>query len=76
MKLWGLIRLLGVAFDHVAGSLEMHFTPLMHGCNQVHVDAATILSEPMVFLRLIDDYVNPSILPFDSQVLIGSPCLL
>lgn len=52
----------GVAFDHVAGSLEMHFTPLVQGCNQIHVDAATILSDPMVFLRLIDDYVNPSIL--------------
>ena len=36
----------------------MHFTPLMHGCNQVHVDAATILSDPMTFLRLIDDYVR------------------
>ena len=51
----------GVAFDHVAGSLEMHFTPLMHGCNQIHVDAATILSDPMTFLRLIDDYVRASI---------------
>lgn len=40
----------------------MHFVPLMQGCNQIHVDAATILSDPMVFLRLIDDHVGPSIL--------------
>ena len=39
----------------------MHFTPLMHGCNQIHVDAATILSDPMAFLRLIDDHVRASI---------------
>jgi hypothetical protein len=58
----------GVAFDHVAGSLEMHFTPLLYGCNQIHVDAGTILSDPMVFLRLIDGYVSPSILRFDSNV--------
>lgn len=42
----------------------------MQGCNQVHVDAATILSDPMAFLRLIDDYVRPSILCFNSKVLI------
>lgn len=58
----------GVAFDHVAGSLEMHFTPLIQGCNQIHVDAATILSEPMVFLRLIDDYVRFCILRLGSKV--------
>lgn len=39
----------------------MHFAPLLQGCNQLHVDAATILSDPMAFLRLIDDYVRPSI---------------
>ena len=51
----------------------MHFTPLLRGCNQVHVDAATILSDPVQFLRLIDDYVRPSILCFNSQVLIRLP---
>jgi acyl-CoA synthetase (AMP-forming)/AMP-acid ligase II/thioesterase domain-containing protein len=45
-----------VAFDHVAGSLEMHFTPLLFGASQVHVDAATILSDPILFLRFIDEY--------------------
>jgi len=45
----------------------MHFTPLLLGCNQVHVDAATILSEPVAFLHLIDDHVGPSILRFDSK---------
>jgi hypothetical protein len=48
----------GVAFDHVAGSLEMHFTPLLFGASQVHVDAGTILSDPVLFLRLIDQYVS------------------
>jgi len=45
-----------VAFDHVAGSLEMHFTPLLFGSRQVHVDAGTILSDPLLFLRLVDQY--------------------
>ena len=58
-QLMGLIAREGVALDHVAGSVEMHFTPLMYGCNQVHVDTATILSDSTYFLRLIDDYVRP-----------------
>ena len=53
----------------------MHFTPLTQGCNQIHVDAATILSDPMDFLRLIDNYVSPSILRFDFGDLIHLACL-
>ncbi|EGN97544.1 hypothetical protein SERLA73DRAFT_169847 [Serpula lacrymans var. lacrymans S7.3] len=44
-----------VGFDHVAGSLEMHITPLLFGSYQLHVHASTILSDPLSFLRLIDD---------------------
>ena len=45
----------GVGFDHVAGSLEMHFTPLLFGASQIHVHASAILSDPLRFLRLIDE---------------------
>ncbi|KAH0835481.1 atromentin synthetase [Lanmaoa asiatica] len=43
-----------VGFDHVAGSLEMHVTPLLYGASQVHVHASVILSDPIRFLRLIE----------------------
>jgi hypothetical protein len=38
----------------------MHFTPLLWGASQVHVDAGTILSDPVLFLRLIDQFVSLS----------------
>ncbi|KAG1828243.1 atromentin synthetase [Suillus variegatus] len=44
-----------VGFDHVAGSLEMHITPLLFGASQIHVHASAILSDPLRFLRLIDE---------------------
>ncbi|KAG1728369.1 atromentin synthetase [Suillus paluster] len=44
-----------VGFDHVAGSLEMHITPLLFGASQLHVHASAILSDPLRFLRLIDE---------------------
>ncbi|KAH7886559.1 putative quinone synthetase [Phlebopus sp. FC_14] len=44
-----------VGFDHVAGSLEMHITPLVFGASQLHVHASAILSDPLLFLRLLDD---------------------
>ncbi|OAX36353.1 atromentin synthetase [Rhizopogon vinicolor AM-OR11-026] len=44
-----------VGFDHVAGSLEMHMTPLLFGASQIHVHASAILSDPLRFLRLIDE---------------------
>lgn len=43
-----------ISFDHVAALLEMHLLPLSVGALQVHVDAASILSDPLLFLRLID----------------------
>jgi acyl-CoA synthetase (AMP-forming)/AMP-acid ligase II len=42
-----------VGFDHVAGSLEMHITPLLYGASQLHVHASAILADPLRFLRLI-----------------------
>ncbi|KAG2113448.1 atromentin synthetase [Suillus discolor] len=44
-----------VGFDHVAGSLEMHITPLLYGASQLHVHAAAILADPLRLLRLIDE---------------------
>ncbi|KAG9315585.1 atromentin synthetase [Chiua virens] len=45
----------GVGFDHVAGSLEMHITPLLYGASQLHVHASAILSDPLRYLRLIEE---------------------
>ncbi|KAF8435471.1 putative quinone synthetase [Boletus edulis BED1] len=44
-----------VGFDHVAGSLEMHFTPFLYGASQLHVHASAILSDPLRYLRLIEE---------------------
>ncbi|KAG1879971.1 atromentin synthetase [Suillus subluteus] len=44
-----------VGFDHVAGTLEMHVTPLLYGASQVHVHASVILSDSVRMLRLIDE---------------------
>ncbi|KAG0696521.1 atromentin synthetase [Suillus ampliporus] len=44
-----------VGFDHVAGTLEMHVTPLLYGASQVHVHASVILSDSVRLLRLIDE---------------------
>ncbi|KAG1824782.1 atromentin synthetase [Suillus subaureus] len=44
-----------VGFDHVAGSLEMHITPLLYGASQLHVHASAILADPLRLLRLIDE---------------------
>ncbi|KAG1898712.1 atromentin synthetase [Suillus fuscotomentosus] len=44
-----------VGFDHVAGSVEMHVTPLLYGASQVHVHASVILSDSVRMLRLIDE---------------------
>ncbi|KAG2358793.1 atromentin synthetase [Suillus spraguei] len=44
-----------VGFDHVAGSLEMHITPLLYGASQLHVHASAILADPLRLLSLIDE---------------------
>ncbi len=43
-----------ISFDHVAALLEAHLLPLYVGARQIHVDSATILADPLSFLRLID----------------------
>ncbi|KAG2346155.1 atromentin synthetase [Suillus weaverae] len=44
-----------VGFDHVAGLLEMHVTPLLYGASQLHVHASAILVDPLRLLCLIDE---------------------
>ncbi|KIM60237.1 hypothetical protein SCLCIDRAFT_1217003 [Scleroderma citrinum Foug A] len=44
-----------VGFDHVAGSLEMHVTPLLFGAYQIHVHSSVILADSLQFLRLLDE---------------------
>ncbi|KAG6327754.1 hypothetical protein ID866_11335, partial [Astraeus odoratus] len=44
-----------VGFDHVAGSIEMHLTPLLYGASQLHVHPSAILSDPLRYLRLIEE---------------------
>ncbi|MDX7988428.1 peptide synthetase [Xenorhabdus sp. 12] len=45
-----------ISFDHVAAFSEAHLLPLSVGATQLHVPPATILAEPLLFLRLISDY--------------------
>ncbi|WP_348652779.1 non-ribosomal peptide synthetase [Polyangium sp. 6x1] len=45
-----------IAFDHVAALLEVHMVSQYVGAAQVHVEPSAILSDPLLFLRLIDRY--------------------
>jgi len=42
-----------IAFDHVAALLESHIIALYVGATQVHAEPATILADPLRFLRVI-----------------------
>ena len=53
-----LILRAGVGFDHVAGSIEMHIAPLLYGAPQLHVHPSAILSDPLRYLRLIEEKVS------------------
>ncbi|KAI6027193.1 atromentin synthetase [Pisolithus marmoratus] len=44
-----------VGFDHAAGSVEMHLAPLLYGTSQLHVHPSAILSDPLRYLRLIEE---------------------
>jgi len=45
-----------IAFDHVAALLESHMIALFVGAMQLHADPATILADPLRFLRVIHRY--------------------
>lgn len=44
-----------ISFDHVA-ALEMHLLPMLAGATQVHAAPGQVLSDPMQFLRLVDEH--------------------
>jgi acyl-CoA synthetase (AMP-forming)/AMP-acid ligase II/thioesterase domain-containing protein len=45
-----------IAFDHVAALLESQMTAAYVGANQIHAEPATILADPLLFLRIIRRY--------------------
>jgi thioesterase domain-containing protein/phenylacetate-coenzyme A ligase PaaK-like adenylate-forming protein/acyl carrier protein len=45
-----------IAFDHVAALLESHMIASYVGANQIHAEPATILADPLLFLRIIHRY--------------------
>lgn len=45
-----------ISFDHIAALSESHLFPLYAGAMQLHADPASILADPLQFLRLIDRY--------------------
>lgn len=45
-----------IAFDHVAALLESHMIALFAGATQLHAEPATVLADPLLFLRIIDRY--------------------
>lgn len=40
--------------DHAAGLIEMHIRPMFVCAQQLHVSAASIISDPILFLRVIE----------------------
>ena len=45
-----------IALDHAASMVEIHLQALFIGVNQVHVHAADIITNPIEFLRLINQH--------------------
>ncbi len=53
-----------VSFDHVTALLESHMIALYVGATQIHVDAAAVLADPLLLLRLIDRHrVSVTLIP-------------
>lgn len=45
-----------IGLDHVASIVEIHLTAMYLGVDQIHVQASEIISDPILFLDLIDRY--------------------
>ncbi|KAL8941388.1 MAG: hypothetical protein Q9216_002266 [Gyalolechia sp. 2 TL-2023] len=45
-----------IGLDHVASLVEIHLCALYAGLDQVHVPAAEILGDPLLFLRLVSEH--------------------
>lgn len=53
-----------IGLDHVANLVEIHMQAMLHGAQQIHVQASDLLADPMLFLRIIDEYrVNYTFAP-------------
>ena len=53
-----------IGLDHVASLVEIHMQAMLHGAQQVHVQASDLLADPTLFLRLIDKHrVNYTFAP-------------
>ncbi|KAL4066498.1 hypothetical protein J3A83DRAFT_4189806 [Scleroderma citrinum] len=44
-----------VRFDHVAGLIKMHMTPLLCSASQLHIHPSAILADPLHYLCLIEE---------------------
>jgi acyl-CoA synthetase (AMP-forming)/AMP-acid ligase II/thioesterase domain-containing protein len=71
------IALNWVPFDHVTALLESHMLAVFVGATWIHVAAAAILADPLLFLRLIDRYrvstgLAPNFLIGQINVALGS----
>ena len=45
-----------IALDHVASLVEIHLCAMFAGVDQIHVPAAEILGNPLLFLRLLSEH--------------------
>lgn len=45
-----------IGLDHVASLVEIHLCALFAGLDQVHVPAAEVVADPLLFLRLISEH--------------------
>lgn len=45
-----------IGLDHVGSLTELHLTAMLAGCDQVHVPAADVITDPLVFLRLLSKH--------------------
>ena len=45
-----------IGLDHVGSLVELHLTAMVAGCDQVHVAAAEMITDPLAFLRLLSKH--------------------
>ncbi|KAF2634135.1 putative polyketide synthase PksJ [Massarina eburnea CBS 473.64] len=45
-----------IGLDHVGSLVELHLSSMAAGCDQIHVPAAEIIADPLLFLRLLSKH--------------------
>jgi acyl-CoA synthetase (AMP-forming)/AMP-acid ligase II/thioesterase domain-containing protein len=45
-----------IGLDHVGSLTELHLTAMVAGCDQVHVPTAEVITDPLLFLRLLSKH--------------------